>query len=302
MDRPTVGADVVRALLAEQHPDLAGLALRPVAAGWDNQMWRLGDDLAVRLPRTPRAPGLLAKERRWLPLLAPRLPLPVPTPLRGGEPSARFPRPWTVAAWVPGSPADRTPVRRGAHAADVLAGFLGALHHAAPAGAPANADRGVPLASLAGTFGDGLDDLDLGRTAADIRRVWADALAAPSWSAPPVWLHGDLHPANAVVVDGTLAGVIDFGELCAGDPATDLAAAWLLLPAGAAPRFFDAYACAAADAAPDPATVGRARGWAVRQAVGLISVGRAWDRGLPGGQPTWGAAGRAALERVLADA
>lgn len=109
-----------------------------------------------------------------------------------------------------------------------------------------------------------------------------------------MWLHGDLHPANVVVSGGTLAGVLDFGELCSGDPATDLAAAWVLLPAGTASRFFDLYANA------DNAAIRRARGWAVLRAFVLISIGMNGEQGLPGGKPAWLPAGRAALERVLA--
>jgi aminoglycoside phosphotransferase (APT) family kinase protein len=281
-----IDESLLRSLLHEQHPDLAALPLRRAARGWDNELWRLGDDLALRVPCTPRAPALLRKEHRWLPLLAPRLPLPVPTPVRIGEPSARFPNHWTVAEWVPGEPADRDPISQGDHAADTLAGFLRALHETpAPADAPASPDRGVPLSTLTHEFDE---------VSGDIRAAWDEAVAAPEWDGPPIWLHGDLHPANVVVSAGTLAGVIDFGEMCAGDPATDLAAAWLLLPAGAAPRFLDAYGHA------DEATIRRARGWAIRSAHGLIAVGQAGDRGLAGGKPTWGPAGRAALERVLA--
>src|SRR3954453_9046369 len=138
-----ITADLVRELVQEQHPDLAGLAIREVAGGWGNQMWRLGDELAVRMPRTEDAPDLLRKECRWLPVLAPRLPLPVPTPVRIGEPSARFPRPWTIMTWVPGEPLDCTSISRGDHAADALAGFLRALHVEAPAEAPASSDRGA---------------------------------------------------------------------------------------------------------------------------------------------------------------
>ncbi|PRX97857.1 phosphotransferase [Allonocardiopsis opalescens] len=287
--RDGIDAELVRALLREQHPDLAGRDLRPVAGGWDNLLWRLGDDLAVRMPCTERGPALLRKEFHRLPPLARRLPLPVPVPLRLGEPSARFPRNWTVVRWVPGEPADLAPVARGAHAADALAAFLRALHISAPADAPAGSDRGVPLSAIAPEFA--------GRPLpARVRDVWEDALAAPAWTGPPVWLHGDLHPANAVVTDGTLSGVIDFGELCAGDPATDLAAAWLLLPAGADRRFFDSYAAA------DEAMIRRARGWAVRCALALIAIGEAGDKGLPGGKPSWGPAGRSALDRVLASA
>ncbi|MEU7385142.1 aminoglycoside phosphotransferase family protein [Streptomyces tanashiensis] len=283
----------VRALLHEQHPDLAVLPLRRVPGGWDNQMWRLGDELAVRMPRTERAPGLLRKEHRWLPALAPLLPLPVPVPVRTGEPSARFPGTWTVARWVPGEPGDATPVTRGGHAAVALAGFLRALHREAPGEAPANPDRGVPLEGFVAGFEEGFPLLADHADPADVRRVWEDALAAPGPQGPPVWLHGDLHPANVVVADGTLSGVLDFGELCAGDPATDLSAAWLLLPEGAAEPFLDAYGKG------DEATVRRARGWALLRAAGLIAIGRAGERGLPGGKPTWGPAGRAALTRVL---
>ncbi|MFK0209833.1 aminoglycoside phosphotransferase family protein [Streptomyces sp. NPDC090298] len=284
----------VRTLLQEQHPDLAELPLQPVPGGWDNQLFRLGDALAVRMPRTERAPGLLRKELRWLPHLAPLLPLPVPVPVRAGEPSARFPGTWTVARWVPGEPADAVPVARGGHAAGTLADFLRALHREAPGDAPANPDRGVPLAGFVAGFEEGLELLAAHADPGAVRRVWEDALAAPGPQGPPVWLHGDLHPANVVVADGTLAGVLDFGELCAGDPATDLSAAWLLLPQGAADPFLTAYGRA------DGAAVRRARGWALLRAAGLIAIGRAGDLGLPGGKPTWGPAGRAALVRVLA--
>jgi hypothetical protein len=151
MDGFAIDENLVRSLVREQHPDLAGLELRAVDGGWDNQLWRLGDELAVRMPRTERAPSLLRKEHRWMPVLAPLLPLPVPDLVRIGEPSDRFPGPWTITTWVPGEPADRTPVTH-RNAADRLAGFLSALHQPAPAEAPANPDRGVPLATLTYDF------------------------------------------------------------------------------------------------------------------------------------------------------
>jgi aminoglycoside phosphotransferase (APT) family kinase protein len=117
-----ITADLIADLLAEQHPDLAGLPLTFGARGWDNQLWRLGDDLAVRLPwATQDAGELLLKEHAWLPAIAPRLPLQVPVPQRLGQPSERFPRPWIVTTWVPGEAADRAPATRGAEAADTLA-------------------------------------------------------------------------------------------------------------------------------------------------------------------------------------
>ncbi|MFE3182893.1 aminoglycoside phosphotransferase family protein [Streptomyces violascens] len=296
MDSIEIDHTLVRSLVREQHPDLAELDLREVAGGWDNQLWRLGEELAVRMPRTERAPWLLRKEHQWLPVLAPCLPLPVPTPLRIGEPSARFPWPWTIASWVPGEPADRAPISD-ARAADTLAGFLKALHTEAPVDAPIGRDRGVPLETLADGFEKGLEEVASGGDVdglRDVRDIWDEALAAPDWEGPPLWVHGDLHPANVVVSNGTLSGVIDFGDLCAGDPAVDLAAAWVLLPAGAASRFFEAYPSV------DEAMIRRARGLAAAKSLFLILTGRAGERGLPGGKPTWGPAGRASLDRVLA--
>jgi aminoglycoside phosphotransferase (APT) family kinase protein len=287
-----IDEELVRSLLREQHPDLAGLELREVVGGWDNRMWRLGEDLAVRLPRTPRAAALLRTEQRWLPELAPSLPLLVPVPVRVGEPSQRFPATWTVTRWVPGEPADHTPITDPS-AADSLASFLAALHRKAPGDAPVNPVRGGSLRP-GRDFGQWLAVIGSDDVAADARAVWEQGVAAPEWADAPVWLHADLHPANVVVSAGTLVGVVDFGELCAGDPATDLAAAWVLLPAGAAARFFRAYG------SPDDATILRARAWAVLRALILIGIGQNGEQGLPGGKPTWLPAGRAALERVLA--
>ncbi|MFF9410374.1 aminoglycoside phosphotransferase family protein [Streptomyces anandii] len=288
-----ITADLVRDLLQEQHPDLAGLAIREVAGGWGNQMWRLGDELAVRMQRMDPTPELQLKERRWLPVLAPRLPLPVPTPVRFGEPSARFPKHWTVMTWVPGEPLDYSSISRGDHAADTLAGFLRALHVEAPADAPISEDRGDHPIKCTDGFDHFFRSVVLDDLADDVRALWDDAVAAPEWEGPPLWVHGDLHPANVVVSDGTLSGVIDFGDMFAGDPAWDLAAAWVILPAGAASRFFDVYAQA------DAGTIRRARGLAALKSLFLMLMGQAGDRGLPGGKPTWGPAGRAALDRVL---
>ena len=291
-----ITADLLRDLLRDQHPDLADLPLREVEGGWGNQMWRLGDDLAVRVQRMDPGPDQQLRERRWLPLLAPRLPLPIPVPVRSGTPSERFDKIWTVVTWVPGLPLDRGSITRGEHAAETLAAFLRALHVAAPADAPLDPVRGAhPRDSTDGFehFLGGLDDAAVGADVEAVRAVWGDAAAAPAWEGPPVWVHGDLHPANVVVADGTLAGVVDFGDLFAGDPALDLAAAWVLLPAGAAARFFAAYAGA------DEATVRRARGLAALKSLFLMLMGQNGDRGLPGGKPAWGPAGRAALDRVL---
>lgn len=252
----------------------------------------LGEELAVRLPRTERAPALLETEQTWLPMLAERLPLPTPTPVRIGKPSRLFEHTWTIARWVEGEPADRAPITR-IEAAEILAAFLRALHRPAPAEAPVNTSRGIPLAGVnqVDEWFEGIADYADADAARD---VWQKAVTAPAWQGAPLWLHADLHPANVVVRDGMLAGVIDFGDMCSGDPATDLSAAWILLPAGAASRFFDAYEQA------DEPTITRARGWAVLRALNLIGIGANGRLGLPGGKPTWEPAGYATLERVLA--
>jgi aminoglycoside phosphotransferase (APT) family kinase protein len=198
--------------------------------------------------------------------------------------------------WVEGTPLDHATIVRGDHTADALAAFLTALHVAAPADAPGASDFGTHPKDSRGGFEHFLGAVDLdasGFVEDDIRAVWDDAAATLEWPGPPVWVHGDLHPANVVVADGTLAGIVDFGALFAGDPAWDLGAAWLLLPAGGASRFFDNYAQA------DEATVRRARGLAAMKSLFLMLMGQNGDRGLPGGKPNWGPAGRSALDRVL---
>jgi aminoglycoside phosphotransferase (APT) family kinase protein len=295
-----ITADLIAELLREQHPDLAGLPLTFGARGWDNQLWRLGDDLAVRLPwATQDAGELLLKEHAWLPAIAPRLPLPVPVPQRLGQPSERFPRPWIVTTWVAGEPADRAPATRGAEAADALAAFLAALHQPAPDDAPAGRNRrGGPLADTGGGFARFLRETTDRGLISDpdaLREVWDDALAAPAWPGPALWLHGDLHPANLLTAAGNFCGVVDFGDLCAGDPACDLAACWILLPEEVIDRFHRSYSPAA-----DAATRRRARGWAVGKALACLLIGDAGVHGRPGGKATWGPPAAAALQHLTA--
>lgn len=291
----------VRSLLQQQHPDLADRRLVFGFAGWDNQIWRLGDDLAVRLPwQTEMADALLLKEHTWLPTLAPRLSLPVPVPLRLGTPSARYPHPWTVAAWVSGSSADCAPATNGEVAADQLAEFLRSLNRPAPVDAPEGRGRGAALTHVASQVERQLDTLEeLCLTACPasqelpdpnvIRSIWEEALAAPEWSGLRVWIHADLHPANVLTQDGCLAGVVDFGDLCAGDRAIDIASGWILLPdLDAVERFRSLCRLAV-----DDATLRRSNGWAIWRALGCLSIAAS---GGPGGKPTWGPPALASLQ------
>jgi aminoglycoside phosphotransferase (APT) family kinase protein len=283
-----IDPNLVGRLLAAQHPDLANLPLRVVEAGWDNVMLRLGEDLAVRLPRRALAATLIEHEQRWLPYLAPRLPLPVPVPLRVGQPSALYPWRWSVLPWLKGTAADLDPPHL--DQGPVFAEFLRALHIPAPSSAPLNPVRGVPLHQRR-TIGE--ERLERVGRLTDcitpvVRSLWEQALAAPG-DVAPVWLHGDLHSRNVLVDSGTICAVIDWGDLTRGDRATDLAALWTLLP--------DATARAAAIVAYGPvpeATWQRARGWAVLFGVMLLDSGLVNDSRLA-------AAGKATLRRLTED-
>jgi len=280
-----IDAPLVQALLEDQHPDLGALPLTRLDAGWDNSMWRLGPDLIVRLPRRAVAVELALREQRWLPPLAPTLPLPVPAAVPIGGPAEPVARPGAIVPGVDGEPGDRATLHDPDRSAARLGGFLRALHRPAPDDAPHNSFRGVPLADRAATVAERLAALADEIDGAAVARVWAQAGAAAPFSTPPVWLHGDLHPANVLVHDGVLAGIIDFGDICAGDPATDLAAAWMLLPAPSMPAFRAAYGGV------DPDLERRGRGWAALFGLLLLAIGL-------DDKPTYAAIGRATLARV----
>lgn len=262
-----VDARQARELLAAQHPDLASLPIVPMASGWDNQLLRLGDTMALRFPRRQLAAQLMLNEQRWLPLLKERLPLAIPAPLRSGVAQFQYPWAWSVTPWIEGQTADLS--APDSNQGERLAAFFEALHRPAPADAPRNPHRGVPLSERADAFAGRLAQLH-GRTEVLNRRVqalWSDALAAESDTAP-TWIHGDLHPRNVLIEDGCLTGVIDWGDLARGDRACDLAAVWMLLPQAESRE----RAMAACRSVSD-ATWRRARGWALLFAVILLSAG-----------------------------
>jgi aminoglycoside phosphotransferase (APT) family kinase protein len=265
-----VSADLVRGLLAAQQPDLAHLPVRVLANGWDNLLCRLGDELVVRLPRRAQAATLIAHERRWLSVLAPRLPLPIPAPVRVGEPGAGYPWHWSIVPFLPGHPAATVPPADGAAAAVALAEFLAALHTPADPAAPINPYRGVPLAVRGERFTEAIGRLDGSIDSLAVTRAWASALAAPLWDGPAVWLHGDLHPANILVDRGRISAVIDFGDITAGDPASDLAVAWMMLAADAHPAFRAAYARASTHRVSEDLWA-RAEGWALALALVFLA-------------------------------
>jgi aminoglycoside phosphotransferase (APT) family kinase protein len=264
-DEFAVDTGLVRRLLRAEHPEWAHLPLCPVqSAGTDNALFRLGDDLLVRLPRIHWAVDDVAKELRWLPRLTP-LPLQIPAPVAAGGPGEGYPWPWSVYRWLDGE--EGTPDRIGnlTEAAVTLAEFVRALHRVDPAGGPrpGPGGRGVPLATRDGATREAIAALGHRIDAEAVTAEWEAALAVGEWDAPPVWVHGDLTPRNLLVVEGRLAAVIDFGGLGVGDPAVDLIPAWNLFT-GEARRVYRQ------ESDVDDATWARGRGWAL--SIALIAL------------------------------
>ena len=272
-----ISAELVRSLVVSQAGDVirdaATLPLAKVAEGWDNELWRLGDDFAVRLPRRSRSAPLVLNEQRALPGIASRLEptgVGVPAPLVTGHPALGYPWVWSIVPWFEGDGGLGIPRSERGEWAETLAMAIGALHTPAPADHPENPVRGVPLAARAGAVADRLALLrkSSGVSAPLLDRGedrWDAGLRAPVWPGPPLWIHGDLHPGNLVARDGRLSAIIDFGDVTAGDPAYDLAVAWLAFDAPGRERFRDALG-----GRYDAASWIRAEAWAAAFAVLLL--------------------------------
>ncbi|RSM75681.1 aminoglycoside phosphotransferase [Amycolatopsis sp. WAC 01375] len=258
--RVAVDVAQVRGLVAEQFPRWAGLPIRVVAeSGWDNVTFRLGEEMVARLPSAAEYALAVDKEQRWLPALAPRLPLPIPVPLAKGLPGADYPFPWSVYRWLDGEPASAGRISDPVRFALDLAGFLAALRKVDAAEGPQpgrhNWFRGATLrtydapAERALTALDG--DIDVGLA----REIWQTALDAP-WDGADIWFHGDVAPGNLLLDGGELAAVIDFGTCGVGDPSCDIAIAWTLLSADGRQAFRERLSV-------DDAAWARGRGWAL---------------------------------------
>ncbi len=268
VDEVDTGVPLVGRLLAGQFPQWAGLPIEPVhSAGTDNALYRLGDDMAVRLPRILSATAQVDKEHQWLPRLAPFLPLAIPVPVAKGSPGEGYPWHWSVYRWREGENATIERIADARQAATDLAQFIAARQRIDAAGGPPpgphNSARGEPLAMRDTRTRDAIATLRGVLDVDAVTAVWDAAIAAPQWRGPPVWLHGDLHSGNLLAVQGRLSAVIDFGCLGVGDPACDVMAAWTFLSAETRDVFRAALHV-------DDASWARGRGWAL--SFGLIAL------------------------------
>jgi aminoglycoside phosphotransferase (APT) family kinase protein len=287
---------LVRALVSEQAAGLDGATVPIVHAadGWDCSVWRLGEQWAVRLPRRAIAAPLVLNEQRVLPEIAARIAptgVRIPAPVVSGRPARGYPWAWSVVPWIDGARGIDIPRRDRTGWAAPLAAALGALHTPAPTDHPVNPFRGVPLAARSPAVEARLAELRArgaisDEQADDATSIWAEGLAVPPWTGRPVWIHGDLHPANLVAQQSRLAGIIDFGDVTAGDPAYDLAVAWLAFEAAGRRAFI-----ASTRGAYDEPTWVRARAWA--SSVSLMLIAHSDD------EPAYQALGREALAEVL---
>lgn len=266
-DEIDIDSTVVRRLLTAQFPAWATLAIEPVrSAGTDNAIFRIGDDMAARLPRHQAAAAQVDKEQEWLPRLAPHLPFAVPAPLANGAAGQGYPWRWSICRWLSGASALEAAADPLRLAAD-LAAFVAALHRIDCGGGPApgahNFGRGVPLADRDAATRKAISSLHglIDVHAADT--AWEADRDSPTHSDAPVWIHGDLAAGNLIVAEGRLGGVIDFGGLAVGDPACDLIPAWNLFSG-------DARATYRAALASDDAAWARGRGWAL--SIALIQL------------------------------
>ena len=259
-ERVPVQPEVVRRLVGQQFPQWSGLSVEPVTdGGWDNWTFHLGDTMVARLPSAAEYAQAVEKEHRWLPVLAPQLPLPVPAPLAKGEPSADYPHHWSIYRWLDGVPATRGRITDDVRFATDLADFLAALQGVDPVDGPQpgvhNWYRGGSLRTWDGSTRRALTELegivDVDRAGA----VWAQALDSP-WDGVDRWFHGDVAAGNLLLDGGRLSAVIDFGTCGVGDPSCDFAVAWTLLTANGRRAFRERLSV-------DAGSWARGRGWAL---------------------------------------
>lgn len=290
-DEVSIDLALVRRLIAAQFPQWADLPIKPVEFdGWDNRTYHLGGDMTVRLPSAEGYVPQVEKEHRWLPRLAPQLPLPIPAPLALGVPAAGYPWPWSIYRWIEGEIATVGRIADLRRFATALAHFLAALQRIdatdGPPAGPHSFFRGAPLAVYDTETRNAIAAMDGEIDTDAATAVWERAIQA-TWHGSPVWFHGDVAAGNLLVKDGKLCAVIDFGCSGVGDPACDLAIAWTLLSGESREAFYTALPLNAA-------TWARGHGWALWKA--LITLAEPSNR-----NPAQARTARYVIDQVLAD-
>jgi aminoglycoside phosphotransferase (APT) family kinase protein len=286
-DEIDIDVGLVRRLVAAQFGQWAELPIEPVSSsGTVNALYRLGDDMLVRLPRLPRYAGGVEHEHEWLPRLAPLLPVAIPVLLGKGAPAEGYPWPWSIFRWLEGENPNPERIAAPGLLAEDLAEFVAALQRIDPTGAPPGF-RGGPLSTRDSELRSWLPALH-GTVETDAALdLWEAALREPEWTGLPVWGHSDLLAQNLLTSRGRLSGVLDFAGSGVGDPACDLMVAWSVLPAGTRDAFR-----AALDV--DDATWARGRGWALSWALIALPYYRETN-------PVMAANARHVIGEVLAD-
>ncbi len=264
--KPNITENLVQELIAEQFPELANLSIKPVKfSGHDNRTFHLGDKMLVRLPSAEKYAAKVAKEQKWLPILALYLSLPIPTPLHLGAPSQNYPWNWSIYNWIEGDSANALAINdleSQAIALD-LAKFLNELQKIDITGAPVPGKHNFYRGASPKVYDEEArsaikslrDFIDTDRAAA----IWEKAISS-KWDKPPVWIHGDLAPGNILIKNKKLSAVIDFSGICVGDPACDLVIAWNSFTTMARQIFKDNVGL-------DADTWERAKGWALWKAM-----------------------------------
>jgi aminoglycoside phosphotransferase (APT) family kinase protein len=284
-DEIPIDVDLVRKLVDTECPQYAALSLsRLEASGSTNALFRLGDDLLVRLPRQPGGSAAIDKEQRWLPEIGRRLPVAVPEIVALGEPALDFGERWSIVRWLDGElpkacgPDDPPTSERSTLAADLADVILALRAVDVPVAAATDPAlrwyRGRSLAEFDQRTRlniqqcRSIEDLDLDLDAA--LAVWADALKAPGANevGPDRWYHSDLVAENLLLTDGRLTAVLDFGGLAVGDPTIDLHGAWEVLDPPAREVFRTRLEV-------DDAEWLRGRAWALGIALGTFTY--YWD-------------------------
>jgi len=286
-DKVHINISLVRQLIDTQFPQWANLEIKPVEfGGWDNKTFHLGHTMTIRLPSSAEYAPQVRKEHCWLPKLRPLLPLPIPIPLAMGKPTNEYPWHWSIYQWINGETASIERIIDINQFAIELAQFLLDLQKIDTNNGPISLSRGCPLTTYDAETRQAImilhNTIDTNATTA----LWNTAIAS-IWNKPPLWVHGDIAPNNLLVNNGKLSAVIDFGSMCIGDPACDLAIAWTFLKKESREIFRTTLAV-------DNATWERGRGWALWKALIICAK-------LPGTNPLEIEKSMLIIKEVLAD-